>query len=228
MKKIVVSLVSAALALSVMGSPVGAKPKTVFEDATGDAGNQDTGIPGFTEAGFDIVKGSIDKKGKDLIFTVEHAAAFPNFGAPPEGFRLLWHFFVGKDEYRFTIKSVDIGKPDPLSGPNGTERLGRVDTAGHFRLETWEEQPPVGNVSTPRYTPVEYLEGTWDPATASVSVTLPMSLVKAKKGTVIKGGTGAAAATSCQICWVPQYAERSLTPHTVIDSAAMATVYKIP
>ena len=27
-----------------------AKPVTVFTDATGDAGNQDTGAPGFTEA----------------------------------------------------------------------------------------------------------------------------------------------------------------------------------
>ncbi len=224
MRKVVAVLAAGALACVLSGNAA-AKPTVVFEDPAGDAGNQNSGIPGFDQAGFDLVSGSINRVGKNLEFTVNHAAMPPS-GTLPEGFRLLWHFFVDKEEYRFTIKSADIGKPDVISG-TGQDRVGKVDVNGHFRLETWEEGPAVGGISTPTYTPVAYLEGSFDPATKSVTVILPMKIVKAKKGSIIAGGTSAAAATSCQICWVPHYAERSLTPHSVIDSANVSTTYKV-
>ena len=208
--------------VAATASPTQAKPVQVFEDATGDAGNQDSGIPGFDQAGFDLASGAINKAGKNLEFIVT-MAAMPAPGAPPEGFRLLWHFNVGGEQYRFTIKSVDIGKPDVISG-TGQERVGRVDTSGHFRLETFTEGPTA---NTPAYEPIEYLEGSFDPAAKTVTVILPMKLVKAKKGTVITAGSGGAADTGCQICWVPHWAERSLTPQSIIDSAVMTATYKV-
>lgn len=225
MRKIV-ALVAAGAVWWALAGGVSAKTTgtVVFEDPAGDAGNQDSGIPGFSQAGFDLVGGSINKVGKNLEFTITHAAMPPN-GSAPEAFRLLWHFFVDKDEYRFTIKSADIGKPDVLS-QTGQERVGKVDVNGHFRLETWAEGLNVG-VNTPVYKPVAYLEGKFDPATKTVTVILPMKLVKAKKGSTISGGTGAAASSGCQICWIPHYAERSLTPLSIIDSATMSTTYRV-
>ncbi len=71
-----------------------------------------------------------------------------------------------------------------------------------------------------------YLEGAFDGAT--VSWTVPMSLIGAKKGSLISGGSTAAASSGCMICWVFHYAERSLTPHTIIDAATQAVIYKVP
>jgi hypothetical protein len=228
MKKILSILLASGLLVGALGQ-ASAKPKQVFEDPAGDAGvsSQGAAVPGADQAGFDLVSGAIDRKGNNLEFTVTHAAMPPS-GSLPEGFRFLWHINIAGDEYRFSVKSADIGKPDPLSGPNGEERVGQVYLDGQFRLETWEEQPPIGVLSTPIYQTIAYLDGVFDPASASFTVILPLKTIKAKPGQTISAGTGAAAATSCVICWVPQYAERSLTPHTVIDYATPTVVYKIP
>jgi hypothetical protein len=228
MKKLLSALLAGGLLFGI-GANAGAKPVTTWEDATGDAGvaSQGVAVPGADMAGFDLVSGTVERKGANLEFTVTHAG-MPASGSLPEGFRFLWHINVAGKEYRFSVKSVDIGKPDPLSGPNGQERVGQVYLDGQFRLETWEDQPPVGVLTTPKYSTIAYLDGTFDAANASFTVVLPMKTIKAKPGQTIAGGTGAAASTSCVICWVPQYAERSLTPHTVIDFAVMTTPYKIP
>jgi len=225
-------ILSLALCVGLLAGLVtdaGAKPKTVFEDPSGDAGvaSQGAAVPGADQAGFDLVSGTIDRKGKNLEFTVTHAAMPPS-GSLPEGFRFLWHINVAGKEYRFSVKSADIGKPDPLSGPNGEERVGQIYLDGQFRLEIWEDQPPIGVLTTPIYETIAYLDGVFDPASASFTVILPLKTIKAKPGKTIGAGTGAAAGTSCVICWVPQYAERSLTPHSIIDFATMTTPYKIP
>jgi hypothetical protein len=228
MKRLFSALLAGGLLFGMIAN-AGAKPLTAWEDPSGDAGvaSQSVAVPGSEMSGFDLVSGTIEKKGANLEFTVTQAGMPPS-GELPEGFRFLWHINVAGKEYRFSAKSVDIGKPDPLSGPNGQERLGQVYLDGQFRLETWEEQPPVGVLSTPKYQTIAYLDGTFDPAAASFTIILPLKTIKAKAGQTIAGGTGAAAATQCVICWVPQYAERSLTPHTVIDYAIQTTAYKIP
>ena len=225
MRRLCALLATAAITFALIGPAHAGKPKAVFEDAAGDAGNQDSGVPGADQAGFDLTGGSIAKVGKNLEFTIS-VAAMPPTGALPEGFRFLWHFNVDGEEYRFTIKSQDIGKPDPVA-QTGTERVGRVDMNGQFRLEqcTIEETPAI---QLSQCSAIEYLDGAFDPAAATFTAILPMSLVKAKTGSVITGGTGGASGTGCQICWVPHYAERSLTPHTIIDSAAQSVTYKVP
>jgi len=222
------ALLAAALMTAAFAGSSSAKPVNAFTDAAGDAGTPTTGaLPGIDQGGFDLIEGSIDKVKKNLEFTVTHAA-MPASGSLPEGFRFLWHFSVDGHEYRFTVKSADIGKPDPASGPNGTERLGQVYLDGHFRLEDFDTGQTVGTLTMPVYNVVAYLDGVWDPATASFKVILPLKTVKAKKGSKIAGGTGGAADTGCVICWIPHYGERSLTPHTVIDSATQLKIYKVP
>ncbi len=221
-------LIALALAgglLASMLTPAAAKPVTVWEDAAGDAGNADSAIPGFDYAGFDIISGTIDKVGKNLEFTVNHSQMLPS-GSLPEGFRFLWAFSVGKEFYRLTIKRADVGKPDV--GQNQTsERVGRADVDGHFRLEGDCGSTPAPAVLTfVNCGPLAYLEGTWDPATMSVTMVVPLKLIKAKPGSVIGPGGGDAIGI-CSICWTTHTAERSLSTSN-IDTAAMSKTYKVP
>ena len=226
MRKLVAAVLAGGLLIGLLGN-ASAAPSKVFTDDAGDAGNQDNapGIPGFDQMGFDIVAGTINQSGKNLEFTVESAAMPPN-GALPEGFRFLWHFDVGSTQYRLTIKSADIGKPDVLA-QSGTERVGRVDVNGHFRLETCKTEPLPAVLTLINCNAVEYLEGAFDPASKTFTAIVPAKSLKAKKGTVIKPGTGGSTGTGCQVCWVPHYAERSLTPATVIDGAVMTKSFKV-
>jgi hypothetical protein len=58
----------------------------------------------------------------------------------------------------------------------------------------------------------------------SFTAIIPMKDMKAKPGSVISGGGD----NICIICWVSHYAERSLSPTTLIDTAAQTVSYKIP
>ena len=223
MRKIVHLVLTGAMLLSVAGAAQAGAPKKVWEDVTGDADNAQglgTSIPG----GFDLLEGSIAKNKANLEFTVTHAD-MPPTGSLPEGVRFLWAFSVDGKNYRLTVKSFDIGKPDLLQGQT-TDRVGNVDAAGHFRLEdecVRDSTLPVGMINCP---PLEYLEGSWDAAAKSFTVIVPMKSIGAKTGSVIAGGSGETSSL-CQICWVSHYAERSLST-TVIDNAAMAVGYKVP
>lgn len=223
MRRLVALLAALSLVALLAGDAV-AKPTMVWEDAAGDAGNQDGALPGAAEAGFDIVGGSIDAVGKDLVFTVTHAS-MPASNQPGEAFRFLWHFNVGSKEYRFTVKSADIGKPDVIA-QTGTERVGQV-YQGVARLEVGYNEPGPA-VTLAQFEVLEYTEATFDPAKGTISWKLPLAALKLKAGSVIKPGTGGSTTTGCQICWIPHYAERSLTPHTIIDSAFQSKTYTVP
>ncbi|MEA2451777.1 MAG: hypothetical protein QOG04_487 [Actinomycetota bacterium] len=224
MKKALSLMLVAGLMTGLVSSAHAAKkPVVMFEDATGDADNaQGAGqsIPG----GFDLVGGTLALKGKNLEFVVSQAD-MPPTGSGPEGFRLLYHFGAGDEQYRFTVKSVDIGKPDVVAGGTGQERVGQV-YQGVARLEQCGEEATAALTLVQCSTSV-YVEAVFDPAAATITWQLPLSEIGAKKGTLITGGTDGAAATSCQVCWVPHYAERSLTPTTVIDFAAITGTFKV-
>ena len=224
MRKLLGWIAAAGLVLGLV-STAGAKPSQMWEDASGDAGNQDSSIPGAAEAGFDLTGGTIEKKGANLVFTVTHSA-MPASKTPPEGFRFLWHFDVGKVQYRFTVKSFDIGKPDVLA-QTGNERIGKVYADGVYRLEEGYVDATLP-LQLSQFKVLEYLEGEWDPAAKTVSWTMPLKALKLKRSSVINPGTGGSTGTGCQICWIPHYAERSLTPHTIIDSAFQSVPYKVP
>ncbi|MDQ3983173.1 MAG: hypothetical protein M3271_10890 [Actinomycetota bacterium] len=228
MRKIGITLITGALLFGLLGSAHAGKATTVFEDPANDAGNTEQGLalPPATAAGLDLVSGTIAKSGKDLEFVVTNAAAMPQMGSAGEAFRLLWHVNVAGEEYRFTVKSLDIGKPDVLAQA-GTERLGQV-YQGVARLEQCTEEALPAVLRLVNCNASEYFAAVFDPAAATVTWKVPLASIKAKTGTVIGGGTSGAAATRCQICWVPHYAERSLTPSTIVDETVMATTYKVP
>jgi hypothetical protein len=213
-------------------APAQAAPKatSVFEDPTGDAGTNAGGAaPGFAEAGFDLVSGTIQKEGKDkLTFVVTHSAMPPS-GTIGEAFRFIWGLTVNNVQYEMTVKSLDVGKPDVVASvmgqdPNGEERVGTV-YQGVARVE--ECGTIALGINWSQCTTLAYYDATFDPAAKTITWTIEMSVIEAKKGTTIAGGSGGRATTQCQICWVAQYAERSLTPHTIVDSAIQSVTYKI-
>jgi hypothetical protein len=234
MRKFLSLLLAAGLVVGVVASaqagaktPKAPKPPTVvMTDVAGDAGNDTAGsLPGAAEQGFDLTEATIIKApgSTDLTFTVKQAA-MPADGTPGEFFRLLWHLNVGGKEFRFTVKSLDVGKPDFVA-QTGTERVGTV-YEGLARLESCyiDETLPI---SLSQCEVLAYYDATFDPATATETWNVPLADLEAVAGTVIGGGTTGASET-CMICWVPHYAERSLTPSTQIDSAVMSATYKVP
>ena len=229
-KYIAILLASGLLAGAASMSQAAGKPVVVMTDVAGDAGNNGSGAPGFDQAGFDIVKGTLAKNGKNVEFTVEHAA-MPPVGTPGETFRLLWHFAVvtGKNvgQFRVQAKTIDIGKPDVLA-QNGTDRIGQVDTDGHFRLETCEAGAQIGVLTPLSCTAQQYVTGKFDAAKKSVTISVPLKSIKATAGksSITSGSSGNS--DTCIICWVPSKAERSLTPQTIIDAAAVSKTYKLP
>jgi hypothetical protein len=225
MKKLMAVALAAGLVAGLVTAAEAGKPKTVWEDEKGDADNAQ-GLGMSIPGGFDLVSGEIARKKKNLEFTAIHAD-MPPFGSMPEAFRFLWSFSVGDTTYRLTVKSVDIGKPDVSQGQT-TERVGRVDLMGHFRLEGECGTTSMG-INFINCKPLEYLEGTWDPASTSFTVIVPLKSIKAKPGSLIGPGAGdAIAICDAQVVWVSHYAERSLSPTTCIDTAVQTGTYKVP
>ena len=232
MRKLV-ALVAATASLAAFGANAqAAAPKTVWTDATGDAGVGTTPgpLPAVGEGGFDITKGSIVKKGANLEFKVEHAA-MPPIGTLPEAFRFVWHFNVDNKEYRFMAKTMDVGKPDALAN-SGQERVGQVDTDGHFRLEQCVNEAAPAVLTLVNCRPLAYLEGKFDPATKSFTVLIPLKAVKAKTGSKVTAGTSGNSGLGCTVCWMNHTAERSNTGGAngggVIDDALILGTYKVP
>ena len=220
MKKLISLALAGGLLLGAVSAAQAGAPAKAFEDAEGDA-DLGQGLGASIPAGFDLTSGSIVRKGANIEFTVTHADMPPS-GSFPEGARFLWNFMVGKTPFRITVKSADIGKPDVVGGQT-TERVGRVDAQGHFRLEgecVTDASLPLQRVNCPV---IGYFDGSFDPGAASFTAVIPMSALKAKPGATITAG----GENICTICWVSHAGERSLNS-TIIDTAAQTGSYKIP
>jgi hypothetical protein len=222
-RSIVALLALPVLALAPLHASAGApKVTTIFTDPAGDAGLTPNGTPTpiapVNQLGVDLVKGTISRQGANLKYSVTLGTALPNFGELPEFSRLIWQFTVFHGaEYRFTVKSFDIGKPDPIQ-QDGTDRVGKVYDKGEFRLERCgDPTTSPAPITFSQCTVIAQLTGAVDATGKTLSWTMPLSAIKAKTGTVILNGTGGLNATGCNICFISHYAERSLSPNTVFD-----------
>ena len=230
MKKLLTLVLSGSLAFGLVGSANAGKPATVFEDPAGDAGIEggtavgEHAVPGFDQTGFDLVSGHIARKGAGLVFTVV-SAAMPATGSLPEGATFMWPFEVNGKRYRFMIKSQDVGKPDVVT-QEGTDRVGRVDLEGHFRLETCESEGEIGFIGVNRCKLVAFEDGSFDPAAKSFSVEVPLAHIGASAGSlVIPDGT---ASQRCHPCWIMHTAERTSPPGFILDGTSDPIVYRVP
>ena len=228
MKKFAALLLAGGMLVGVLGPAGAAKSTKLWTDNAGDAAAADNAVPGLDQAGFDLVEGSITKNKSNLDFTVTHAA-MPPVGAIPEGFRFLWAFAVDGESYRVTVKSVEVGKPNPADQSN-TDQIGKVYPTGFFRLEgNCGVQNSVSSVSLIGCDTIAYLEGAFDSASKSFTFSVPMKDVKAKTGSKLTTGAGDAS-TLCSgaaACWISHAAERS-SDRTVIDSALWTSTYTVP
>lgn len=225
MRKIAAILLAGGLLTGVVATAGAAAPKTVWEDDAGDA-DLGQGAGASVPGGFDLVSGSIAKNKSNLEFTVTHAD-MPPTGSLPEGFRFLWAFAVDGTSYRVTVKSQEIGKPNPAD-QSGMDQIGKVHPNGFFRLEGDCGATSLGAVSLVGCPTIAYLEGTIDPASKSFTFVVPMKSVKAKAGSVLTTGAGdASTLCSATACWITHVAERS-SGDTVIDAAIWTTSYKVP
>ncbi|HVF54418.1 MAG TPA: hypothetical protein VNC78_12555 [Actinomycetota bacterium] len=223
MQRVALVLCTCLMLLGVPGAE--AKPTQLWEDGVGDTELNASPVPGLDQLGFDLVGGAIEKVGSDLHFSVTHAS-MPPAGNIPETFRFLWLFDVDGTTYRITYKRADIGKPDIPAGET-TERVGRADVEGHFRLEgECANTPTPTPVIFVNCKPLEYVTGSFDAAAKTFTVIIPMASVKAKAGSKVIPGSGEALIT-CQICWLTHTAERSLAA-TIVDRAVWATTFKVP
>lgn len=226
MRKLMALLLVAGMSALPIAGAHAATPKPLWTDPAGDAGNDTTGpLPAVDQAGVDLVSGTITASKGKITFSVTDAA-MPPTGGIPEFARLIWGFSIDGHEYRWTVKSQDVGKPDVVGGGTGTDRVGKVYTAGEFRLEDCHDEATPA-ITLVQCDPIVYADGKFDTASKTISWVLPEAAVKAHKGSVIAPGTAGAAATNCVICWVPHYAERSLTPTTIFDSASWGTTYTV-
>lgn len=225
MRRIAAVLLAGGLVAGLVGQATAA-PKPAWTDEAGDADNGQ-GVGASIPAGFDLVSGSIAKKGSNLDFTVTHADMPPS-GTLPEGFRFMWAFAVNGTSYRVTAKSADIGKPNPVT-QSDTDRIGKVDAQGFFRLEgNCGSTPAPAAVTFVGCPTIGYLEGSFDPASKSFTFSVPMKDVKAKPGSVLTTGAGdSSTLCAAAACWTSHTAERSLNS-TVIDAAVWTSSYKIP
>ncbi len=225
MRRLLATVATAGLLIGA-GSAHAAKPTVgiLWEDPAGDA-DAAQGLGQSIPAWFDLASGAIAKNGANLDFIVGHAD-MPPIGSLPEGARFLWAFSVDGVSYRITAKSADIGKPDVLANETD-ERVGSVSPTGHFRIEgECATGATVGVLSPINCKPLAYVEGAFNPGDLTITVNVPMALVKAKTGSKITIGSGDALGI-CSVCWVSHAAERSLQ-NTIIDSATWTTTYKVP
>ena len=224
MKKALSILLAGGLLFGVIATAGAApKPVTVWEDPAGDA-DAGQSLGASPPVGLDLAGATIALNGKNLDFTVMHHD-MPPTGTLPEFARFIWAFSVGGEDYRLIVKRLDVGKPDAING-DGTERIGKVDPAGHYRLEgdcVLDASLPLQLIKCKT---LGYLTGSFDPAAKSFTANVPLSLIKAKAGMTVLGSGGDAAGI-CAICWIPHHAERSLNL-TAIDAAAQTGAYKIP
>ena len=221
MRKALAILLAGGLMIGLVASAHAApKPVTVWEDVAGDA-DAAQGLGQSIPAGWDLTAGTIAKNGANLEFTVTHAD-MPPVGSAPEASRFLWNFVVDGTPFRLSVKSVDIGKPDVPAGQT-TERVGRVDVSGQFRLEDGACTETAAGLTFVNCAPLEYLGGSFDPASMSFTAIVPMKSVGAKTGSLIQQGP----TNICSICWISHTAERS-SGNTIIDSAGQLVTYKVP
>ncbi|MDQ3879091.1 MAG: hypothetical protein M3290_12195, partial [Actinomycetota bacterium] len=134
-------LVAGVSALPIAGAHAATKaPKPAWTDPAGDAGNDTTGpLPAVDQAGVDLVSGTVSAAQGKITFSVTDAA-MPATGGIPEFARLIWGFSIDGHEYRWTVKSQDVGKPDVVGGGTGVDRVGKVYANGEFRLEDCHDE----------------------------------------------------------------------------------------
>ena len=162
------------------------KPTVVGTDATGDWGaNADPTLgPLGDPLGQDLTSASITSDGKNVSFIIG-LNSLPANGGIPEISRYTWDFHVDGEYTEIDGKWTNYsrGVCDPTAGSCPPPRdpgqqpffvRGNCALVEGTNVQTCEEMGVV--------------QGVFDPAAATITVTVPMEMIGAKKGSKITGG----------------------------------------
>lgn len=191
MKRLTFLLLGAALAASLLpsGAQAGKAPKpfVVGTDAAGDFGaNQDATLSPIGEAmGMDLVEASIARADAETLNFIIKVSGLPPTGGTPEIARYVWTMMVGSDLIQLDGKWTNYHRAacDPTGG---TCPPPRDPGMGPFMVR--------GNCTDNGGTAVTCEEiglvnATFDAATGTITIPVPLELLGAKKGTKISNGT---------------------------------------
>lgn len=184
------ALVGSLFAGSAMPAQAAAAKATVVgTDAAGDWGaNTDPNIGPLGDLlGQDLTSASIAQNGANVDFIIGVNSLPPNGGAP-EVTRYTWNFSVGKAKLELDGKWTNYsrGTCDPTAGtcppprdPGQQPFVLRGDCATDNSL-------PVALTFCQEFALVQAI---FDPATATITIPVPLEALKATKGTKIAPGT---------------------------------------
>lgn len=194
LRKTLPVLGAAALAASLLAGPANvaaakaaAKPTVVGTDPAGDWGsNVDANIGPLGDAlGQDLTSASITSDGKNVNF-IMGLNSLPANGGVPEVSRYTWDFMVNGEYTEIDGKwsNYSRGACDPTAGSCPPPRdpgmqpflvRGNCSLVEGTNVQTCEE--------------IGVVQGVFDPAAKTITVSVPMEMIGAKKGTKITGGT---------------------------------------
>jgi hypothetical protein len=195
---IAVGLLAGLLAIPASASAA-SKPLLVGKDAAGDWGSDwdyhpdPAAQPAFAAfgdgLGQDLVGASIGMKDKKTLNFIIDVTALPAPGGTPEGSRYSWDFLVGKTQYELDGKFTNYtrGVCDPTSGVCPPPRDPGQQP---FFLRG---KCSVQDLTATQLTVCEELaviKATFDQAKSTITIPVPLALIKAKAGTLIKPAIG--------------------------------------
>lgn len=220
------ALVAAAAVIAsgaLVGGTATAKPKPVVvgTDPAGDWGsNQDPTLgPIGGPLGQDVVKAEIAKAdAKTLNFIITLASLPPN-GGLPEGTRYTWHMVVGGNYTELDGKwsNYSRGACDPTAGSCPPPRDPGM-------------QPFVvrGNCTSDQVVICEevgIVQATFDPGAATITIPVPLALLKAKAGTQISHGVSEGSTFSGVSAAPSAFYSHATLPY---DTLTMTKTYVVP
>jgi hypothetical protein len=228
--KFSVALIGAAVfSASLIGSPATAakkaKVKVVGKDDVGDWGaNVDPQVAPLGDAlGQDLVGASIGMADKKTVNFIIKVNSLPPTGGVPEVARYWWDFSVGKNVFELDGKFTNYsrGACDPTSGqcpPPRDPGMQPFLLRGNCGVD-----PAAGSVTTCEE--LGLVQATFDTAKATITIPVPLKLLKAKPGTKI-GPAASLAAIGGPITAAPAaFVTNASMP---LDSMAPTGTFVIP
>lgn len=201
-KTFVALALTAALAAAFVvptGASAAVKPVVVATDPEGDwGGNVDPTIgPVGAAFGMDLTEGSISMADKATVNFVITLASLPPSGGVPEGVRYTWDFTVAGKVLQLDGKFTNYsrGACDPTNGQCPPPRDPGMQP---FLLRgSCAPNPTVTNLTVCEELGV--IKATFDSAAGTITIPVPLAMMKAKAGTKIEPATNSVFGSSINV-----------------------------
>jgi len=188
----VVAVIAAFVAPAGVASAKGKKasgPLVVGTDAPGDWGsNVDATIaPIGTTLGQDLVEGSITMGDAKTVNFVIKLASLPPTGGVPEGARYSWDFTVDGTAFGMSGNFTDYARG--ICYPAHTNSCPPPKDPGQQPFYIRQGPCTIGTGGFGECNLVATAKATFDVATATITIPVPLDVLKAKTGSKIGPGT---------------------------------------